>query len=362
MNNLGDQSISAGMQAMELPVREIKTKKPYTPKVKTVKQPVAFVPAQTARTKTNIPNHTSNKHDTTESRTLKKSLDTLNQYGTSMIDDYGRPAHIKHFTQQTITKGRARKALMQNGIETRKKTKKELKAELFDRMVLLQSMFIVFYCVYLFNKQSNLYALVAEYEAKPDLSQRALDDAMNAWSKPVVVHYDFPIIPITEENFDKIAKQKNLKALVKKYEIESRNNARKKQEDYINAMATEAYIKSYDAQLEEDYACWEVNRDMLNFFHNFWEKEAAEYEQMVMPKTIAYKQELIAATTPKTRKYKKKNPNKKKHDNFCLAAGRLPERRVPKKTHYKPALKQMRAMFNNAQTSIRNYSNPGHVM
>ncbi len=366
MNNLGDTSIHESMQAMALPVREIKTKKPYTPQIKTV-TPIDFIPTKPV-VKKELPAHT----DVKTPAITQDDVITPVQSDTVIAPELYIPSteiraaketanrnHRKRFAQ--IDKNRTKKEFLQSNMNNRKKTKKEMQTELFDRMLLLKSLFVVFYYIYLFHKQFNLYRLVAEYEAKPDLSQRTLHDAMDAWSKPVVVHYDFPIVSIVEENFNPKAKEKNLKALVKQYEKESRDNARKKQIAYVNTMAAEAYIKSHDAQLEQDYDCWEANRDMLNFFYNFWEQETNAYEQMFSSKTEAYNKELREAMTPTTRKkkaYKKKNPNKKKHDNFCLASGRLPERRVPKKTDYKPALRQMRAMFNNAQSNIRAYYNP----
>ena len=99
--------------------------------------------------------------------------------------------------------------------------------------------------------------------------------------------------PVSEYDICKIQNREKLAA---EYEQESNTRTNKKRQDFINVWENIAAIKTYDAEMDQEYDNYEINRAMLELFRGI----DASWESAVMPKTIAYKMELkFYATNPK---------------------------------------------------------------
>ncbi|MBR6838849.1 MAG: hypothetical protein IKM94_04770 [Alphaproteobacteria bacterium] len=311
MNNLGTENLYTDIQAMGLPVRYIKKKQPVK---NTVKAPKNFVSTNPVISK-KIPSHTNIQQPVIEQ---PYNLNKEKQSG-AMTETYIPSDEIR----KALYAQKQNKYTASKNINAERKFKETSKTvpvannEFTDDNI-IAALFVIGICMGIievasyidFERKENLKQLVAEYEAE---HPSALDIATTEWRDLAIT--------------DKIKEE----------------------------------IAQYDDEMAIIYNLYETGVEYAQQLRDFWNKETNAYKQMFSSKTEAYNKELHEAMTPTTRKkkaYKKKNPNKKKHDNFCLAGGRLPERLVPKKTDYKPALRQMRAMFNNAQSNIRAYYNP----
>lgn len=158
-------------------------------------------------------------------------------------------------------------------------------------------------------------------------------------------------------------REENLQQLVAEYEQQEQKKI--EHQEYENRMWastiwTMRQIAADDAEKESLYDLWLQDRDWIKELNN----AVAEYEKSVQQKTKEYNHTLkaygILPTKKKKQTKKTKNP-KGKRETFVLKGGSMPKRYVAPKPTCKRALKDIAAMFNNAQRYIPTMQNLGKI-
>lgn len=158
-------------------------------------------------------------------------------------------------------------------------------------------------------------------------------------------------------------REENLKQLVAEYEQQEQKKIEHQEYDnrmWAGTIWTMRQIAADDAEKENLYDLWLQDRDWINELN----KAVAEYEKSVQQKTKEYNHTLKAygmlPTKKKKQTKKTKNP-KGKRETFVLQGGSMPKRYVAPKPACKRALKDMAALFNGARRDIAIMQNPGKI-
>lgn len=297
MNNLGTNNLYSGIQAMGLPVRYIKKKQPVK---NTVKTPMNFVSTNPVISK-KVPSHINIQKTVIEQ---PYNLNKEKQSG-AMTETYVPSDEIR----KVLSAQSRKKRIVSQTINTNRKHKESSKNipvtndEFTDEDIIATLSYIDF------EREENLKQLVAEYEQQEQ----------------------------------------------KKIEHQEYDNRM-----WAGTIWTMRQIAADDAEKENLYDLWLQDRDWINELN----KAVAEYEKSVQQKTKQYNHTLTAygmlPTQKKKQTKKTKNP-KGKRETFVLKGGSMPERYVAPKPACKRALKDMAALFNNAQRYIPTMQNPGKI-
>lgn len=310
MNNMGTENLYTDIQVMGLPVRYIKKKQPVK---NTAKTPNNFVSTNPVISK-KIPSHANTQKSVIEQ---PYNLNKEEQSGAT-TEIYVPSDEIR----KALSAQKRKKRMVSQNINTKRKHKESSKIvpgtnKEFTDEDIIAALFIFGICMGIievasyidFEREENLQQLVAEYE---------------------------------QQEQKKIEHQ----------EYENRM--------WASTIWTMRQIAADDAEKESLYDLWLQDRDWIKELN----KAVAEYEKSVQQKTKEYNHTLKAygmlPTQKKKQTKKTKNP-KGKRETFVLKGGSMPKRYVAPKPTCKRALKDIAAMFNNAQRYIPTMQNLGKI-
>lgn len=311
---MGTENVYNDIQAMSLPVRYIKKKKPGK---NTAKTPNNFVSTNPVISK-KIPSHANTQKSVIEQ---PYNLNKEEQSGAA-TEIYVPSDEIR----KALSAQKQKKRIASQNINTKRKHKESSKNipvtnDEFTDDDIIAALFVIGICMGIievasyidFEREENLKQLVAEYE---------------------------------QQEQKKIEHQ----------EYENRM--------WASTIWTMRQIAADDAEKESLYDLWLRDKDWIIELN----KAVAGYEKSVQQKTNQYNNTLKAYgilptknKRTKTKSHKKTKNPKGKRDNFVLKGGSMPKRYVAPKPTCKRALKDIAALFNNAQRYIPTMQKPDKI-